>query len=205
MQQGVEWCQRDFYGISPVDVLRFSWEAFERTVKHRTRYVFAMTPAAEDPEEDVLSPAPFLRLLGEQVVELGLVRSIGETDLIWRARVHDVNVIVADAATLGTPDEAYCSSPNRMSPAGIPMFYGAFATDTAVAETYDPTRDAESRIDYPAKTATALQRGARGVSVPWYVCPVRYDWQGESLTLRVSTQTRPSPPRSTSNTSSNNP
>lgn len=136
------WCQRDFHALSALASLQFSWEAFERTVKHRTRYVFAMTPAAEDREEDVLSPAPFLRWLGEQVVELGLVRSISETELIWRARVHGPDDIVADAAALGTPHEEYCIYANRMSPAGIPMFYGAFDKDTAVAETYDPTHDA---------------------------------------------------------------
>jgi hypothetical protein len=49
---------------------------------------------------------------------------------LWRARPHDAHEEVAPAAELGTTPVSKSRS-NRMSPAGIPMFYCAFDERTA--------------------------------------------------------------------------
>jgi hypothetical protein len=70
----------------------------------------------------------------------GLIRAIGvETDIV-RIRVDDVPQILA--AEIGTPKPQHACQSNRMSPAGIPMFYGALDYATAHAETFDPAAHA---------------------------------------------------------------
>jgi hypothetical protein len=66
------------------------------------------------------------------------VRELPEGTQIFRVRVHDPELIFKYASELGTAPNAPYS--NRMSPAGIPMFYGALEEGTAVAETYAPSR-----------------------------------------------------------------
>lgn len=63
----------------------------------------------------------------------------------WRQVVH-VGERPATAAELGTAPREFANYPNRMSPAGIPMFYGAFDEPTAVIETYDPSRTGDREI-----------------------------------------------------------
>lgn len=46
---------------------------------------------------------------------------------------------------LGPPTREHATQPNRMSPAGIVMFYGATKPDTALLETFQPTREGANR------------------------------------------------------------
>jgi len=76
-----------------------------------------------------------LRRLGELVIEAGLIREFEPGATIYRARHHTLGIAYTRAAELGTaPREV--SFANRMSPAGIPLFYGAFDADTAVREAW---------------------------------------------------------------------
>jgi hypothetical protein len=76
-----------------------------------------------------------LRKLGELIIEAGLIRELDTGTLIYRARPHALGVVFDRAADLGTaPQED--SFANRMSPAGIPLFYGAFDADTAMREAW---------------------------------------------------------------------
>jgi hypothetical protein len=54
-------------------------------------------------------------------------------------RVSNSGAGYKTAAELGPPPVDKCISANRMSPAGIPMFYGAFDEATALAETTKET------------------------------------------------------------------
>lgn len=61
-------------------------------------------------------------------------RVIPTAFFVWRW----VNkVIIGNSRELGAPPVQYATLPNRMSPAGISMFYGAFDKKTAIAETYE--------------------------------------------------------------------
>lgn len=59
-----------------------------------------------------------------------------KTDLI-RVRI-DNDTEHKTAAALGTPPAQFANQSNRMSPAGVPMFYGAYDLKTAFSETFDP-------------------------------------------------------------------
>lgn len=141
-QQGALWCQKDFYGLLPQDVLHYGWEEFVRVVKYSKRYLFSKDMGEADflGRKEELPPGQFLERLGEIITEIGLVRSLKAKSLIYRVRVHKPEETYQTATSLGTPTVENARFSNRMSPAGIPMFYGAFDEVTAVKETFDPQR-----------------------------------------------------------------
>jgi hypothetical protein len=129
------WVAREFYRGSDSDRLSWGWDSFKEAIKHRTRYFFL--------EGDLYDDMPPARML-EKIADT-IRRRPGGMDLIQRlpsdtnilrirvdARRHDT------AAAIGTPPAAFAIKANRMSPAGIPMFYGALDVDTAIAETREP-------------------------------------------------------------------
>lgn len=134
------WCKKDYYGLAPHEALRYGWEKFVRVIKHSRRYFFSVPEETKDQHYEEIPPEEFLNRLGEIVTEIGFVRELPEGTHIFRARVHDPKHILKSATELGTaPAEEACLS-NRMSPAGIPMFYGTSDPATALAETYDPSQ-----------------------------------------------------------------
>jgi len=142
-QQGALWCQKDFYDLLPQDVLRYGWEKFVRVVKYSKRYLFSTDMGETDlwGRDQELPPGKFLERLGEIITQIGLVRNLKSGSQIYRVRVHDPKETFQTALDLGTPSAENARYSNRMSPAGIPMFYGAFDEKTAVKETFDPTRN----------------------------------------------------------------
>ena len=135
-------CDVSPYRLSDDEVLSMSWKDFVTHIKHRSRYFFS-TPVEVDPiDDETIQPADFLNSLSRMISDLELFR---ETEEAWfRARVHKAGEDVASGASLGTPPEARFS--NRMSPAGICMFYGALERETAIAEVLDPGRASKRKL-----------------------------------------------------------
>lgn len=132
------WCKRNYYGLLPHEALRYGWKEFVHVIKHGRRYFFSVPDEQrEGYYYEEIAPEEFLDRLGELVTEIGLVQELPEDTYTFRVRVHDPKLTFKSASELGTTKHAPYS--NRMSPAGIPMFYGAFEQGTAVAETYDPS------------------------------------------------------------------
>lgn len=135
-----QWCQRDFYRLSPSKALQYGWQRFAEFIKYKARFVFLNVEdaATDEMDDDHIPVSKFLEILGEVVRHLKLFRALPEGSNIYRLRIHDRATSLSTAAELGSPPIEACTFPNRMSPAGIPMFYGAFDKDTCVAETYSP-------------------------------------------------------------------
>jgi hypothetical protein len=132
-----EWCQRDPYGLPPGEEMFYDWEKFSEQIKHQIRYVFFR--AKRRGERDVLErhePYFILNRLGQVVNELSLIDSLPLGTEFIRARVSKkrLHPVVKE---LGPPLPQEAIYSNRMSPAGIPMFYGSIDEKTAIAETYD--------------------------------------------------------------------
>lgn len=131
------WVKRDFYYGTESDHLAFGWENFKDFVKHRSRYFF-LQESSEDRAD--ISPSDLLEAIAGMVSSrLGgydLVVTIEQGETLVRVRLDDD--AHSTAAEIGPPPLQYASQSNRMSPAGIPMFYGAFDSETAIAETFDP-------------------------------------------------------------------
>lgn len=134
---GHGWVEREYYIGDKSQRLMWGWEAFKEVVKHQTRYVF-LAPEETNGSAEV-PPSAMLAEIGAMVVDeladLDLITEITmETDL-FRIRIGPQ--AYKTGAEIGTPPAHCANQSNRMSPAGIPMFYGAFDVRTAQAETFD--------------------------------------------------------------------
>ncbi len=149
------WNEKDLFGLSEDDALRYGWQGFVKAVKYERRYVFLKPKKKKGPpDSDAVTPDQMLDRLGEVIKEVGLVRTMKAGMRWFRARVHDPAKEYTSAADLGTAPRKAAVFSNRMSPAGIPMFYGAADVETVVAETYTPTPDKPTTVTV-AKFETA--------------------------------------------------
>lgn len=132
------WVEREFYRGDDSQRLVWGWDWFKHVTKHQTRYLF-LDPKADD--RDDIPASQMLDAIAEVIAkDLGgfeLIKAIGPDTDLFRIRVGDE--AYDTAATIGPPPAEYANQSNRMSPAGIPMFYSAFNIDTARFETLDPT------------------------------------------------------------------
>jgi len=153
-----QWCQRNFWTLRPEEALVFSWEQFVEQVKYRARYVFFRVDDGSDTlwGGDTIPPSKMLDELGRIASELDLVEVLEPGTRIWRVRIHDKSESFDTAKELGTVSSDKAKYSNRMSPAGIPMFYGAFNELTALKETVE-WREQESTIATIASWRTIRQ------------------------------------------------
>ncbi|MBS1682868.1 MAG: RES family NAD+ phosphorylase [Bacteroidetes bacterium] len=99
----------------------------------------------EDEYHESLNPAFVLDEVGKAILELGYISAIPLGSLsLYRARQHKLKVEVSNAKTLGSPPSQFAKA-NRMSPAGISMFYGALDVETCKAEVIEVTRKGRVR------------------------------------------------------------
>lgn len=153
------WVARDWAWSSPDEALTESWDSFCQILKYEMRYViWRRSQEHEEHEEhegDRIAPARILEAVGQLVdyYPEWLTADI-ETDCkLWRARPHEADEWVESAKDLGTTPVDRSRS-NRMSPAGIPMFYAAFDPRTAALEAVQET-------DKPRVTTAAFVLAGR--------------------------------------------
>jgi hypothetical protein len=130
------WVEREFYHGDDSQRLKWGWDWFKHVTKHQTRYLF-LKPDAELDADDY-PPSEMLDVIGSVIatdLEGALIKTGGEDESLFRIRIgaQPFN----HAGEIGPPPEDFATQANRMSPAGIPMFYGAFDAKTAKAETFD--------------------------------------------------------------------
>jgi hypothetical protein len=133
------WCQRDPYGVSEGEALRYGWEQLAETVKHRQRFAFSAPEEVgydDDPGAEVPRGVKMLDELARLIREYELVAEVAAGTPLYRCRLHAVRKRYWTAKGLGAPPDEKASQ-SRMSPAGIPMFYAAEERETALAETID--------------------------------------------------------------------
>jgi len=136
------WVQRDFYRLRPELRLRYGWEEFGKTVKHHRRYFFSdHNSGSEDP--DYMAPGALLVAIGDALRSGGLVRPLPD-EPVYRVRTHKSQEHPRTAVELGAPAAADIDKSSRMSPAGVPLFYGALDPATATAEAREANPGAEA-------------------------------------------------------------
>lgn len=129
-----QWISSDIYDENRSIKYANQWERFVDTVTHHGRFTFLATPEfrniiqeKEGHSDDILS------VLSDLIIEQGLVKTLAKGTKIYRARkVDDVKIEYAFEDITSPPDNL--AFPNRMSPAGISMFYASFENDTAKNE-----------------------------------------------------------------------
>jgi hypothetical protein len=139
------WCKRRYFSLDRNQELEIGWEEFCGLVKHHTRFMFFSSPQINEESHfrEGIHPSEMLDQLGSIVMELELTKLLPVGTTFVRARCHEKGLAFSAASDLGPPPHANTLA-NRMSPAGIPMFYGAIDEPTALAETRSPGDEAAS-------------------------------------------------------------
>ncbi len=127
----------DTGAFSKKEAYQAGWRRFVEQVKHNSRYTFSLIKYKPDPYEDYDTPLPskllpkILSLINESEMRVVLKKGTA----FYRARIVSKGEKVNDCAKdLGPPRKEDAVLSNRMSPAGIPMFYGALDKETAIEE-----------------------------------------------------------------------
>lgn len=120
---------------SDPDTLHWQWVLFADTVKHSTRFVFRPKSSGQPGAMHVVE---FLTRITDAFLESGDLLDYWEKGKsIFRGRMVEnfdpPRGTKWDASTLGPP-AAELAKANRMSPAGISLFYGSLDPQTAIAE-----------------------------------------------------------------------
>ena len=129
------WIPRDRRHGSPIEQLTYSWEAFKRIVKYEMRFFFAQRPTGSGDSGD-LTAEQLLQAVSDVGQQTQKVWPVPCPQPIFRARMarsHSEASEWRTAGQLGSPPSEW-AAPNRMSPAGISIFYGATDRATAIAE-----------------------------------------------------------------------
>lgn len=141
-----EWCRKNYWGMRKQDALFSSWERFVKQVLHVTRYVFFrfLTEKSLLDSTELIEPSDMMDEIAQIINETGLIRTIKTGTIFRRVRIHGLDKFFSTATELGPPPAELARFSNRMSPAGIPAFYGALKSKTAILETY--SKDDRPRI-----------------------------------------------------------
>jgi len=132
----IMWCKRDYVALPLDEGLAYDWDEFVYSVKHKTRFFLPLQktdPDLLEPGQSV-SSLELLESIGRLSEQAGLIRELDGDKRFWRVRSHAAGKSYCVAGDLGTPSAQDSLTSNRMSPAGIPAFYGASTLDTALAE-----------------------------------------------------------------------
>ena len=121
--------------------LAYSWQHFSYHVKHAARYVFyhKFSHQAHFEDHDIIPVSRMLGAIQSLIRRSKIIEAIHADSELFRVRIAHPFKHFTKACDLGPPSIEDCKYPNRMSPAGIPMFYGAFDGTTALAETVAPS------------------------------------------------------------------
>ena len=128
-----EWCEASAYGLDDLERPRFSWDHFCNVVMHERRHFF-MEDKGNPYELDSLNPAEVLNAIVDYAEHMGLFTSLPAGTQLLRARCESAESTFETPGELGPPPANKANQPNRMSPAGIPMFYGCDEEETALRE-----------------------------------------------------------------------
>jgi hypothetical protein len=133
-----QYMPRYWIELEPEKAYSSAWNDFCENIKHRTRFVFWATSLEGD---DYVGAGEFpvakiLDAISSLLERLGLIRTIEPGMFFYRARGHQQPDDSRNwrAADLGTNTAENSIGSSRMSPAGIPLFYGSGDVETALAE-----------------------------------------------------------------------
>ena len=149
------------------------WRIFKELVQHQARFVF-LTGASRLPEQGAIASdfvAYFNQIL--QMYEASIVRDLTAGTVMFRGRMVaslDDGAAFTSVSLGPAPNEK--AAANRMSPAGISMFYGSEQLDTAVAEI--AAHDAQQR-EYAVVGGFELLRDVRVVDLVDIEVPSVFD------------------------------
>ena len=128
------WISSDPFIISRDKELSLQWNNFAEMVKHRQRFTFWTRDEFSGVHSEYDNCLmDILHELGSLIHEADLCKTLDASELLFRARPIEKDTPLTFKEITSSPDSK--ASQNRMSPAGISMFYGSFDEETARLET----------------------------------------------------------------------
>ena len=127
------WVEKEPFVLPLRDELSMKWKQFSENVMHKQRFTFlANKEFVASPEKTDNGLFDILTEVGSIISKHGLCREILKDTVIYRVRPLKERVEHIFEEITCPPDSA--AKQNRMSPAGISMFYGSFDKNTALME-----------------------------------------------------------------------
>jgi hypothetical protein len=134
------WCDKDPFSLTGAQEVRFDWEYFCNLVKHKKRYFFLeQEPRRFEWMTDRDEPIPAARLLEKiltYAIECELFREYPPGSTFYRSRRQHRGHAIVSPEEIGPPPVEKATKHDRMSPAGIVMFYASKRPQTAISEVY---------------------------------------------------------------------
>ncbi len=135
------WIEKDYFMGTEDEYLNYAWSNFKEKVKYHNRYTFLRPEQRERiPFPQDIQPSEMLDKLSEIIKKLELEQPLIKGEFIFRARIHNDESSYNTAKDLGPPPVEKALS-GRMNSVGIPVFYGALNSQTAINETYQPVNN----------------------------------------------------------------
>lgn len=134
---------------APIETLR---QPEKLTIEERFSTEDMYPVSSADPEFEIdydlqegIPVSGMLDAIAQVVRRLELLRTVPTGTKFFRVRVADKGKVLKGPEDFGPPSRDRATQPNRMSPAGIVMFYGALNGETALAETFQPDKKGADR------------------------------------------------------------
>lgn len=129
-------CRKGMLSGSTSERQMDAWSGFKKIIKHQRRYTF-WSMAEDDFEHGIIEhpPSDMMKNIALTMGEFDLVKEVPIGKEFWRVRVHDRTRELELPNEISAPTSEQAKFANRMSAAGIPMFYGSDERKTAILET----------------------------------------------------------------------
>lgn len=134
------WSTRNDYYSTEKDLLDENWKLFKEVVKYKNRYLFAQSSKFKT-DEDSRRPFDVFNNLSAAILPLNLLTTLSVKTKLFRVRQHNLEEKVEKLIDIASTPQEYAVYSNRMSPAGISMFYCSFDDETAKLETIERNSD----------------------------------------------------------------
>jgi hypothetical protein len=141
--EDIAWVNRDPYGGSPSENMMYDWNYFKRAVTRFQRYTIFLA-TKKDNFDYTVRVAEILDQIGKFIVSYNLIKIVTRGTTLFRCQQHQTTEYITTAERLTSPPENVARFSNRMSPAGVSMFYGAYDSKIARQETLN-TKDHDKR------------------------------------------------------------
>lgn len=134
----IPWSTQNDYYSSEGELLEDNWSLFKEVVKYKNRYLFTQSSKFKT-DEDESAPFDIFFSIGNAIISLGLLSKIKTNSKLYRVRQHDFKDKVKHFVDIASAPQKNAIYSNRMSPAGISMFYCSFDKLTSIRETVIPS------------------------------------------------------------------
>jgi hypothetical protein len=135
-----KWLSESFYDENTTcEIFEKSWNQFKLLVKRKSRFVFSQIKrdtSGMDHWEEQIDPHSILQWIHSMVSEFNLISELPKDANLYRVRAES-DQYFSGLDELGTAPTRTAKYANRMSPAGIPMFYASDHEETAIAEVWN--------------------------------------------------------------------